>query len=407
LSGNNGTNVGNTISGQTSGPGLFITESSTGNIVQGNRIGIQRTAAVALPNASGIVVENASNNIIGIDPTNCAGPSCFDYANIIGGNFNDAIRISSGFANTVIGNFIGVMPNGTPIANGGSGISLNLGSSGNIIGGVSEEEPGRRLDTVPVSFGNTIAHNGQNGILLQPTAGTGNRIERNNIFSNTLLGIDIGPAGLTPNDSGDPDEGPNRLQNFPEISNYNIDASGDLIVTYRVDSDPAFSSYGIDGLYIEFFKSDMTGEGKSFLGTDRYTIADFGGGFKQANLGNAAAIEFAFGDYITATATDAANNTSEFFPVSFTPTSAGVSVSGRVMTADGRPVQNVAIEIADTDGSVRRVLTNTFGYYVFENVAAGRNYVLSAKSRRWRFSPANILLSVTDPIDNANFTAVE
>jgi CSLREA domain-containing protein len=407
LSGNNGTNVGNTISGNTSGPGLLISEGSSGNLVQGNRIGIQREAPNVLPNASGIVVENSSNNIIGIDPLNCTGPSCFDYANIIGGNFNDAIRISAGFSNTVVGNFIGVMPNGTPIANGGSGISLNFGSGGNIIGGVSEEEPGRNLGSTPVSFGNTIAHNGQNGIVLQPTAGTGNRIESNNIFSNTLLGIDIGPAGLTPNDPGDPDEGPNRLQNFPEISGYNIDGGGDLIVTYRVDSDPASSSYGSDGLYIEFFKSDMTGEGKSFLGADRYTVADFGGGFKQANLGNAAAMEFAFGDYITATATDAGNNTSEFFPVNFTPTSAGVSVSGRVSTADGRPVQQVTIEIADTEGNVRRVLTNNFGYYVIENVAAGRNYVLSAKSRRWRFSPADILLSVTDPIDDANFTAME
>ncbi|QQS33649.1 MAG: CSLREA domain-containing protein [Acidobacteriota bacterium] len=407
LSGNNGTNVGNTISGNTSGPGLTISEGSSGNLVQGNRIGIQRTAPLVLPNASGIVVENSSNNIIGIDPSNCTGPLCFDYANIIGGNFNDAIRISSGFSNTVVGNFVGVMPNGTPIANGGSGVSLNFGSGSNIIGGVSEEEPGRNLGSAPVSFGNTIAHNGQNGIVLQPTAGTGNRIERNNIFSNTLLGIDIGPAGLTPNDPGDPDEGPNRLQNFPEISNYNIDGSGDLIVTYRVDSNPAFSSYGADGLYIEFFKSDMTGEGKSFLGSARYTVADFGGGFKQLNLGNAAAIEFAFGDYITATATDAGNNTSEFFPVNFTPTSAGVSVSGRVLTADGRPVQQVTIEIADTDGNVRRVLTNSFGYYVIENVAAGRNYVLSAKSRQWRFSPADRILSVTDPINDADFTAIE
>ncbi|MBX3292304.1 MAG: CSLREA domain-containing protein [Acidobacteria bacterium] len=407
LSGNNGTNVGNTISGNTSGIGIIIAEGSNSNRVQGNRIGIQRGSAVLLPNSAGIVVENSGSNIIGIDPSNCIGPTCFDYANIIGGNFNDAIRISSGFSNTVVGNFIGVMPNGTPIANGGSGISLNFGSGGNIIGGVSEEEPGRSLGSAPVSFGNTIAHNGQNGIVLQPTAGTGNRIERNNIFSNTLMGIDIGPAGMTPNDPGDPDEGPNRLQNFPEISSYNIDGSGDLIVTYRVDSNPAFSSYGTDGLYVEFFKSDLTGEGKSFLGSDRYTIADFGGGFKQANFGNAAAMEFAFGDYITATATDAGNNTSEFFPVNFTPTSAGVSVSGRVMTADGRPVQQVTIEIADAEGNVRRALTNNLGYYVIENIATGRNYVLSAKSRRYRFSPADILLSVTDPIDDANFTAVE
>jgi len=63
---------------------------------------------------------------------------------------------------------------------------------------------------------NTIAFNAARGVFV--SGGTGNAILSNSIFANTGLGIDIGDVGVTPNDTGDGDSGPNNLQNFPVLT---------------------------------------------------------------------------------------------------------------------------------------------------------------------------------------------
>src|SRR5207237_9238952 len=63
--------------------------------------------------------------------------------------------------------------------------------------------------------GNTIAFNADVGV--DVLAGSGNTISDNSIFSNGGLGIDLAPAGITPNDKRDGDVGTNQLQNFPDL----------------------------------------------------------------------------------------------------------------------------------------------------------------------------------------------
>ncbi len=43
-------------------------------------------------------------------------------------------------------------------------------------------------------------------------------ITQNSIFDNSGIGIDLLGTGVTPNDVGDVDAGPNGLQNFPIIT---------------------------------------------------------------------------------------------------------------------------------------------------------------------------------------------
>jgi hypothetical protein len=384
--------------------GIALINNSVFNTVKGALVGVNRLfkSTLAVPNQqNGIRIENSSNNRI--------GDALTPIRNFIGANQKNGVLLNGPGAqlNQIFNNRIG----GSGLGNQLHGVHITGGANNNAVGG---DVPGQS---------NQIFENGGNGILIDEfeegqrrKAGSRegtqqtvrNSIGRNEISGNALLGIDVGEPGRTDNDSEDADEGPNRGQNYPELQHLRIDEFNRVLVEARVDSHPDNQNYGAKGIRIDFYKSDLVGQGSGYLTSRFWTEGDFlTDNFVEYDLGDATELGIGFNDRVTAVATDADGNSSEFFPVSFGPTSAGVSVSGRVLTADGRPVQQVTIEIADTDGNVRRVLTNSFGYYVIENVAAGRNYVLSAKSRQWRFSPANILLSVTDPVDDANFTAVE
>lgn len=63
------------------------------------------------------------------------------------------------------------------------------------------------------------------------------------------------------------------------------------------------------------------------------------------------------------------------------PTAAQATVSGRVVTADGRGVRGVTITLLDAStNTVQSVVTNTFGYYTFEKLPVTHFYVLTAVS---------------------------
>jgi hypothetical protein len=87
------------------------------------------------------------------------------------------------------------------------------------------------------------------------------------------------------------------------------------------------------------------------------------------------------------------------------PTAAGVSVSGRILTSDSRPIRNVLISIKDDSGETQTALTGPFGYYRFENVVAGRTYVLTVSSRRYRFSQPSVIRTVSDDLTGVDFVA--
>ena len=83
-------------------------------------------------------------------------------------------------------------------------------------------------------------------------------------------------------------------------------------------------------------------------------------------------------------------------------TAAGVSVSGRVLTARGRGVENARVLMTDSQGSLRQVLTTRFGYYRFDDVLTGGNYIMSVASKRFQYAP--IVVDVTDELSGLDFT---
>lgn len=189
-----------------------------------------------------------------------------------------------------------LIENNTASANGQrGGICLFANTTGNLI------------------RNNTITGNEASGITLMPGAGTGNTLTQNSLFGNNTIGIDHNLDGVTLNDGGDGDAGPNNLLNFPVIYSATLDGFGNVILTGEARP----------GATIEFFIADGDpsgyGEGQTFL------AAAVEGSASDTNPGagtvDGTAAQFTFvlpagsltgGMWLTATATDVTGNTSEF-----------------------------------------------------------------------------------------------
>ena len=342
--------AGNVISGNSTG--IFMSAlSTTGNVVQGNRIGTIADGTAALGNASnGIVLSGVANNTI--------GGTVAGARNIISGNGQNGINMfTAGTTGNIIqGNYIGTNINGTvDLGNNQNGIRMfrvsnntvggTAAGAGNLISGnnqngilVSEVEAvGNRIqgnvigtraggtialpnsvDGVRIdlnnptntiiggqapSAGNIIAFNTGRGVNV--VSGTGHRISGNNIFSNGSLGIDLGNDGLTANDAGDPDTGPNNRQNFPTLAQASTGTSTSVAGTLNSAANTTYT--------LEFFSNTACetsgfGEGAVFRGFTTATTNATGNASFSAVLANSVPV----GQFVTATATDPNGNTSEF-----------------------------------------------------------------------------------------------
>ena len=89
----------------------------------------------------------------------------------------------------------------------------------------------------------------------------------------------------------------------------------------------------------------------------------------------------------------------------FAPSSAGVSVSGRVLTAGGKGIRNVRVAMTNGSGETRSVITGSFGYFLFEDVASGGSYFFTVSAKRFTFSQATLIRSILDETDDLVFTA--
>lgn len=281
------------------GAGIAIFGLSENNQILGNYIGLNLAGDGARPNATGIVLLGANGTSIG-NP----GPGT---TNFISGNTGHGISLGMGAANTqIFGNRIGLgATNSDQIGNGTSGVYISDDSGNNRVGGLFSGEP------------NTISYNGGNGVTVISDLADGNVIRGNTFQGNGELAIDLGNDGVTLNDDGDGDAGPNRLQNFPAISNIDFDTStGQITIDYSVPS--ATVATGTEPstypLNVDFYVADGSGrEGERFLGEDTYTASDHNSGTdKQISFGTTLARK---PDVVIGTATDAANNTSEFTAV--------------------------------------------------------------------------------------------
>jgi titin len=249
---------------------------STGNVIAGNDIG---TTAAGWGNAqAGIYVTGATGTLI-------------TGANVISGNAQSGITIDGAFpttATTIAGNKIS--------ANTGAGVQIINGATGNTIGGST------------AGTGNIIASNSGAGVEILGAASVGNQIRGNSIYANGGLGIDLGGDGVTANHVGAA-VGPNNFQNFPVL---NAARHGAITRVVGTLNGLANTTYTLDFYASASADPSGYGQGQRYLGSGQVTTDASGNATFDSNsfavpLGASLKTEF-----ITATATDPANNTSEF-----------------------------------------------------------------------------------------------
>ena len=301
--------------------GIFL-QTKGSNTITGCYIGTDVSGTVAQGNTShGINAQDPGGNTIG-------GANPADR-NIISGNGNTGLRLSGSSSNIVYGNYIGTDVSGNQdLGNGNQGLRIDNANSnkiggtgageGNIISGNTDvavritsagnnSVAGNRIGTNAAGTGNI----GNDAGGVHVFGGTGNVISSNSISFNGGLGIDLDvdqsapPDDVTPNDANDVDTGSNNLQNFPVITGVTPNANSTNI-------QGTLNSKANTQFRIEFFASaqcDPTGngEGQTFLGASDVTTA---GNDVTFNVTLPVAVQA--NQLITATATDPTGNTSEF-----------------------------------------------------------------------------------------------
>lgn len=274
--------AGNVISGNNV-RGIAISGAGTNaNVCTGNLIGLNAAGTAALANAgAGIgIFGSAQDTVIGAT----AGGR-----NFIAGNANSGIRISVAGTNgtRILGNSIGVTPAGAVVANNGDGVEVFTGALNTVVGGSA---PGSA---------NLIRGNTRDGVGVFDAA-TIVAIEGNSIFGNGGEGIDLGGNGVTANDAGDGDTGPNGLQNFPVLTSAVLGTGTTIAGTLNTTANAA--------VRIHYYASPSGDEGQFFIGSQSGTANASG----NLTINTTLAARVPAGYVITATATGPGNNTSEF-----------------------------------------------------------------------------------------------
>ncbi len=296
ISGNQNTVTGYKIQGNAIGIAIEGDENEIGlpgshNVIIGNQTGVE-IAAIASANVlagnrigldeNGVAAANVLDNVIVYGSGNLIGGGSAANGNIIAASEAGAgIHLSGAMANSnsVRYNTIGQLAMGQNV-----GVQMSNGASDNEISN------------------NEIAYNVV-GVRIED--GDGNEISENSLHDNAALGIDLNPEGVTLNDTGDGDTGPNGLQNFPALTLAQVTADTRLQGSLDSAASQTFT--------LHFYNSTACddsgyGEGQTYLGEASVTTNSSGQGAFDVTVSGAASV----GGYIVATATDAEGNTSEF-----------------------------------------------------------------------------------------------
>ena len=85
------------------------------------------------------------------------------------------------------------------------------------------------------------------------------------------------------------------------------------------------------------------------------------------------------------------------------PLAANASITGRLLSSDGRGISRATIKLTDTNGNERTVRTSSFGYYNFTDLEVGATYVLTPSAKEFTFEPASRVISLNEDLADIDF----
>jgi hypothetical protein len=189
------------------------------------------------------------------------GNITYATGNVVGWNGSDGMDLRGSDDGVINANYIGISPDGDALPNVGNGFLFGSGAANYSLSD------------------NSIAYNTQSGIYMDTGAGSGNKVWENQIYANGLLGIDLAPLGVNPNDLKDVDSGPNNLQNWPDldsvawvsdttvalIGSLNSIPSHTFYIIIYANADCDSSGYGEGEVYVVQFTRSTDANGDAYL----------------------------------------------------------------------------------------------------------------------------------------------
>ena len=330
-----GANViqGNTI-GSNKRYGIEI-NTSTDNVIRNNWIGTNQNGNTTIGNNfSGIFIKDSIKNTI----------NNLIEDNTIANNVLDGIQLFNSSTNNIQKNLIGVYTNN--INPGGEELPLGNKRHGILIEG--DNSNNNKIGSRFIDPPNVIAYNESDGVFVN--SGIGNNINRNLIYENGQLGIDLGNNGINENQLDDFDTGANNLQNPPSIF---------LVGEQEDDNGNKFNNFALNlnstpntNFFLELFKD----KGKELF--QEITITTNEIGTKTIELLVPSDIED-----ITVTATDlTTNDTSEFTQVQ------KVNFNKKVYRLEESDDKNTIFNIARTGENLSNAISANIIAIPFEEV---------------------------------------
>ncbi|MDX2776660.1 right-handed parallel beta-helix repeat-containing protein [Streptomyces caniscabiei] len=306
-------------------------------VIENNYIGLDPTGMIARPNGSGLTVALTSNARVsgnrienntgfGMDVRR-ANPNLLIQGNTVKNNGGVGISFAPGTLGSPA--FVGpVTVYGNTIADNVLDGMTTTNASNITVGGVA------------VGQGNTIQGNGGKGVVVGGSltdTSADVTIRGNSIYGNGGLAIDLGDDGVTQNDTNDVDTGPNALLNFPVLTKVE---HGSVIISGTYHGAPN-QTYTLDFYTSEAGDASGYGPGRTWLGA--HTVLTNGSGDAVSSV--TFSVDVPEGQVISATATDAGGDTSEFSAFQIMP---DIVVPPAAVPVPVNPTSATGAELAET-----------------------------------------------------------
>lgn len=348
--------------------------SAIGNRIIGNYIGTDVGGTLNLGQVNaGIRIGNASGTIV--------GGSTAAERNLISANLANIDVL--GHDNKIMGNYIGTKPDGTGGQISSYGVFIEVGAQNNIIGGTNPGE------------GNLIPASVKRGVTVTDTA-VGNSVLGNSILSPIPIdlkfdGVTLNDYGATLNDPSDADTGPNNLQNYPVINT--VTPNGSNTIIDGVLRTEANKTYRIELFSNTSCNPSGFGAGRFYVAATNVTTNSSG----NANFNFTIPTASITGSIFTATATDPANNTSEFSQcMAAGPSANGAFQFGASSITVSENAGTANIAVTRTNGSAGAVSVN----YATSGGSATPGSDYTAKSGKLDFGDGETSKTITIDLTN-------